>query len=58
VFAIQHDLLFQEPAPSSMLEAEGTSDEELGEPEGESEDFSWDVLVIESDDEEAIYDSD
>jgi len=62
---IQHDLLFQEPPPSSILEAEETSDHELdmgvggelGESEEESdlEDLSWDGLLIEDEDNEAMY---
>jgi hypothetical protein len=59
--AIQQDLLFQEPAPSSRLEAEETSDQEVEnmgakEPGEESdvEEFSWDGLLIEDKDEEAM----
>jgi hypothetical protein len=50
---IRHELLFQEPAPSSVLEVEETSNEELRKPEGESdvEGISWDGLIIESDNE-------
>ena len=60
--AMRHDLLFREPAPSSILEVEESSDEldDVGEPEEESdvEEFSWDGLLIEDEDEEAIYYSD
>ena len=51
--AIQHDLLSREPAPSSIVEAEETNDQEpkdvvvlnnSGEPEEEL-DFSWDELL-------------
>ena len=61
--AIRHDLLFREPAPSSILEAEETGDDELddaGEPGEESdvEEFSWDGLIIEDEDEEGKYHSD
>ncbi|KAF8801009.1 hypothetical protein BYT27DRAFT_7116053, partial [Phlegmacium glaucopus] len=60
-----HDLLFQEPAPSSILEAEENSDKELenantgrgsGElDESDIEELSWDGLLIEDEDEEAMY---
>lgn len=65
--AIRHDLLFREPAPSSILESEESNDQELenvstsrdesGEPADESdiEEFSWDGLLIEDEDEEAMY---
>jgi hypothetical protein len=56
--AIRHELLFQEPAPSLLLEVEETSDEELGGPEEEPNMTSWDgLLCIESDDERMMYDS-
>jgi hypothetical protein len=61
--AIQHDLLFREPSPSSTLELD-ECDEELvdvaggnsGDPEEESavEEFSWDELLIEDEDEETM----
>ena len=51
--AIQHDLLFQEPAPSSMSEAEETSNQELEDveelEESDVEEFLWDGLLIEDD---------
>jgi hypothetical protein len=60
--AIQHNLLSQEPAPSSVVEAEEITDEELedaaldnsGEPEEESdvEAFSWDKLLVDDDDDD------
>jgi hypothetical protein len=64
--AIRHDLLFREPAPSSILETEETSDRELenASTEGDSrepdeeldiEEFSWDELLIEDENEEAMY---
>jgi hypothetical protein len=64
--AIRQDLLFQEPAPSSKSEVEETSDQEPenmgagGEPSEESdvEEFSWDGLLIEDEDEEAMSCSD
>lgn len=67
--AIRHDLLFQEAAPSSSLEAEEGGDQELdnaaaGDEPGEELDngeLSWDEILIEDEDEEAtstIYDSD
>ena len=62
---IQHDSLFQEPAPSSISEAEETSDQELddaggrgdsGDLEGSDvEEFLWDGLLIEDEDEETMY---
>ena len=70
--AIQHDLLFREPAPSSILEVSEAQevhgdDRELenvstsrdsGEPgdkELDVEEFSWDGLLIEDEDEEDMY---
>ena len=54
--AIQHDLLFCEVAPSSIVEAEleeetdgGLDDEENG-----SDKKGWDELLIEDDDDEAF----
>ena len=65
---IRHDLLFQEPAPSSKVEAEETGHQELedvgaegdsrGQPvreESDVEDVSWDGLLIEDEDEEPMY---
>jgi hypothetical protein len=62
--AIRHELLFREPAPSSILEAEESNDQEpenvstrdSGEPaddESDIEEVSWDGLLIEDKDEEA-----
>ena len=54
--AIRHDLLFPEPSPSSMLETEEAIDsEEDGETGEDNEEFSWDELLIEDEDDEAIY---
>ena len=65
--AIQHNLLFREPAPSSKLEMEETTDSELlvenastGEDlecdeESDIEEFSWDGLLIKDDDDDAMY---
>ena len=67
--AIRHNLLFQEPAPSSKLETEETtdSDSELlvenastGEDlecdeESDIGDFFWDGLLIEDDDDDTMY---
>jgi hypothetical protein len=61
--AIRHDLLFREPAPSSIMETEEASDEELEnvsagkEPAEESdiEEFALDGLLIEDEDEEVTY---
>jgi hypothetical protein len=64
--AIRHDLLFREPAPSSLIEAKesDSDDQELenvstgrdsGEPvdeELDDEEFSWDGLLIEDDDDD------
>jgi hAT family C-terminal dimerisation region len=66
---IRHDLLFQEPAPSSILEAEETSDCERenasaggdlagSDDESDSEGISWDGLLVEDDEDEAMYCSD
>ena len=66
-FAIRHDLLFRGPAPSSILEAKESEDQELenastgrdsrepGDEELDIEEFSWDGLVIEDEDEEDMY---
>jgi hypothetical protein len=61
---IRHDLLFCEPAPSSISEADETSDQELeesgarGDPgdleESDVEEFSWDGLLIEDEDEDEL----
>jgi hypothetical protein len=61
--AIQHDLLFQEPAPSSISEVDDNDNKELGNAgaDGESvevldmEEFLWDELLIEDEDEETMY---
>jgi hypothetical protein len=63
--AIRHDLLFREPAPSSILEGEETSDERENastgrdlagsDDESDIEEFSWDGLLIEDEDEESMY---
>ncbi len=56
--AIRHDLLFRESGPSSISEVEETSDPELdkgdfGEKdESDVENFSWDELLIDDEDEE------
>jgi len=52
--AIRHDLLFREAGPSSVFETEGDSEldtEETGEG-SDVEDFSWDELLIEDEDED------
>ena len=63
--AIRHDLLFREPPPSSILEGDDTSDNEQenvstgrdlaagSNNKSEIEEFSWDGLLIEDDDDEA-----
>jgi hypothetical protein len=64
--AIRHDLLFRELGPSSTLEVEETGDnerEDLGVEaesgqESDMEECSWDELLIEDEDEEAVYHSD
>jgi hypothetical protein len=65
--AIRHNLLFREPAPSSILEAAQEELQELenvstsGEPqagpgnEESDEEFSWDGILIDDEDEEAMY---
>ena len=63
--AIWHDLLFQEPAPSSILESKENSDKQENvstgrdlvgsDDESDIEEFSWDGLLIEDEDEESIY---
>jgi len=64
--AIRHDLLFREPAPSSILETEEASDGELenvstqadlrqSDEESDIGGFAWDELLIEDDDEESMY---
>ena len=62
---IWHDLLFWELAPSLILEAEETSNQELDNAgargdlgdleESDVEEFSWDGLLIEDEDEETMY---
>ena len=53
--AIRHDLLFREPAPSSVVEASECEDGNEGgdiehsEDESEVEEFTWDELLIEDD---------
>ena len=61
---IQHNLLFWEAALSSRLEAkehdkelEDVSEGDLGNPEeSDIEEFSWDRLLIEDEDEEEMMD--
>ena len=71
--AIRNDLLFKEPAPSSILEAKEDNDEEpenahtgkdseepvdavvAGNEELDIEEFSWEELVIDDEDEEGMY---
>lgn len=60
--AIRHDLLFREPAPSSILEEEETNDQELenvsagrsqeSDEESEVDEHCWDALLIEDEDSE------
>jgi len=59
---IQHDLLFQEPAPSSRLESEeldeeleSISGEDSGKPESSIEEPLWDDILIDEDDKDTIY---
>jgi hypothetical protein len=63
--AIRHDILFREPAPSSILEAEAGEDDEDGEDDGkgkgegsENAENNWDDLLIDEDDESAGMDTD
>ena len=57
---IQNDLLFQEPAPSSTLEAEFNGDDEDGEDSGEDFEAADDLVDneygLEMDTESDIYD--
>ena len=63
---IRHDLIFQEPAPSSIEEVkemghEGLEDAGAGADSGglgedsDIEEVSWDELLIEDEDEEPMY---
>jgi hAT family C-terminal dimerisation region len=55
--AIQHDLLFQAPAPSSILEAEVSEDgedDEDGDNDGETAERGWDNLLIDDDDDKLL----
>jgi hypothetical protein len=60
---IQDDLLFQDSAPTLRSESDSDSDDRIrgdsGEPgEGSDvEEFTWDGLLIEDEDEEAMYTS-
>jgi hypothetical protein len=60
--AISHDLLFRELGPSSVIEEEEMNDSDLLvddlEETGSDEEPSWDELLIEDEDEEAMYCSD
>jgi hypothetical protein len=60
--AIRHDLLFREPAPSSVLEVEGSDaecEEECGNDADESDGEAWPIWDIEDDDEgTSVYYSD
>jgi hypothetical protein len=47
--AIQHDLLYREPGPSSVLEAEINDDGQCSDDEDGSEVESWDNLLLEED---------
>jgi hypothetical protein len=56
--AIRHDLLFRELGPSSRLESEEEMDDAellVDEEAGSDEEPSWDELLIEDEDEEAMY---
>lgn len=55
--AIRHDLLFQAPAPSSILEAEVSEDGEDdkdGDNDGETAERGWDNLLIDDDDDKLL----
>jgi hypothetical protein len=63
---IQHDLLFREPAPFSIVEVEETGNQGLEDvgPGGDSgelgevldvKDFLWEGLLIEDEDEKPMY---
>jgi hypothetical protein len=50
--AIRHDLLYREPGPSSILEAEVNDDGDDGDDNGEgSEVEGWDDLLLEEEDD-------
>jgi hypothetical protein len=58
---IRQDLLFRDPAPSSSLEAEehkeleDVTEGDLGDPEESGvEEFSWDELLLEDDEEDIM----
>jgi hypothetical protein len=53
--AIRHDLLFREVGPSSTLEEEEVSGSEPDDEAGSDEEVGWDELLIEDEDEEAMY---
>ena len=59
---IRHDLLFREPGPSSRSEGDDDDLEDVsgGDPgnpeESDVEEFSWDDLLIEDNDEEEMMD--
>jgi hypothetical protein len=65
--AIQHNLLFHEPPPSSISEANETNDEEMEDvgasrnpgdvEESDVKEFSWDELLIEDENKEMMYKS-
>jgi hypothetical protein len=65
-YVVRHNLLFHELGPSSTLEAEETGDnkwEDLGVKaesgqELDMEECSWNELLIEDEDEEAVHYSD
>ena len=44
--AIWHDLLYQEPGPSSILEANSDDDGQYSDDEDESEIVGWDNLLL------------
>lgn len=51
--AIRHDLLFQEPPPSSVVEAEFNSDEDSRDTRGESETAEgWDEMFLDGGDDD------
>jgi hypothetical protein len=54
--SLRHDLLFRDPAPSSLLEAtldeDGSGEEGEEEPEGDKDSKGWDDLLIDSDEDD------
>jgi hypothetical protein len=50
--ALRHDLLFQEPGPSSLVELEHLDDEEVEVEETGDDEEGWDILLLGDDAED------